>query len=393
MTKPVQPIDLIRKLIGFDTTSRESNLALIDFIADYLDALGIRSQRYWNAELTKANLWATIGPADRPGVILSGHTDVVPVDGQRWTGDPFTVREVGGQLVGRGTSDMKSFIALCLAKVPQMQARGLPVPIHLAFSYDEEIGCTGVRGLIADLAKKTPKPALCIVGEPTEMQVILGHKGGRGYQVRVTGQEAHSSLAPQSVNAIQYAAELVAFIAGLAREMAKDGPFDPLFDVPHTTISTGLINGGAAMNIVPKDCTLTFEFRYVPQTDPESVIGRIQAFARDALEPRMQAVVPGTGITFTETHEYPALDMSPDHPGVALVKALAGRNDHAKVAFGTEGGLFQQTAGIPTVVCGPGSIKQAHKPDEFIALEQVARCEAFLDRLLDRAQQGLPPLE
>ena len=385
-------IDLIRKLIGFDTTSRDSNRALIDFIADYLDGLGIKSQLYWNEEGNKANLWATVGPADKPGIILSGHTDVVPVDGQKWTADPFTVREDKGTLVGRGTSDMKSFIALCLAKVPQMQARALPVPIHLAFSYDEEIGCTGVRSLIADVAKRTPRPALCVVGEPTEMQVILGHKGGRGYQVHVTGQEAHSSLAPQSVNAIQYAAELVTFIAGLAREMAEKGPHDSMFDVSHTTISTGLINGGAAMNIVPKDCTLTFEFRYVPQTDPESVIGRIQAFARDELEPRMRAVVPDTGIRFTETHEYPALDMSPDHPGVALVKALAGRNDHAKVAFGTEGGLFQKTAGIPTVVCGPGSIRQAHKPDEFIALDQVAKCEAFLDKLLDRAASGLPGL-
>jgi acetylornithine deacetylase len=385
-------IDLIRKLIGFDTTSRESNLALIDFVRDYLEKHGIESELFWNEQRSKANLWATIGPADRPGVVLSGHTDVVPVDGQVWTGDPFAVREGEDKLYGRGTCDMKSFIAIALARVPQIVERGLPAPVHFALSYDEEVGCNGVRSLVAAVAARKPKPALCIVGEPTEMQVIVGHKGGRGYKVHVAGKEAHSSLAPQAVNAIQYAGELIAFIAGVARDLAEQGPQDALFDVPHTTISTGLVEGGTAMNIVPKDCRFVFEYRYLPGVDPESIIGRIQDHARDRLEPRMRKVAADTGIRFDPAYEYPALDMSPDHPGIAFVKSLAGRNDHGKVAFGTEGGLFQTLAGVPTVVCGPGSIRQAHKPDEFIALEQVARCEGFLDRLLDRMAQGLPAL-
>jgi acetylornithine deacetylase len=387
-----QSIDLIRTLIGFDTTSRESNAALIDFVRGYLGKHGVKSELFWNAEQNKANLWATIGPADRPGVVLSGHTDVVPVDGQAWTADPFRVREGDDKLFGRGTCDMKSFIAIALAKVPQIIERGLPAPVHFALSYDEEVGCNGVRSLVEALAKRTPKPALCIVGEPTEMQVIVGHKGGRSYKVHVAGKEAHSSLAPQAVNAIQYAGELIAFIAGVARDLAEKGPRDALFDVPHTTISTGLIEGGTAMNIVPKDCRFVFEYRYLPGVDPDSIIGRIENHARSALEPRMKKIAADTGFHFEPGYEYPALDMSPDHPGVAFVKALAERNDHAKVAFGTEGGLFQTLVGVPTLVCGPGSIRQAHRPDEFIALEQVARCEGFLDRLFDRMGKGLPAL-
>lgn len=385
-------VDFIRTLVGFDTTSRESNLGLIEFVRDYLRDLGVASELYWNEERSKANLWATIGPPDRPGVVLSGHTDVVPVDDQDWSADPFALREEGGRLYGRGTCDMKSFIAVALARVPQIIARRLPAPVHLALSYDEEVGCNGVRSLVEALARRSPRPALCIVGEPTEMQVVVGHKGGRGYRVHVAGKEAHSSLAPQAVNAIQYAGELIAFIAALARELAESGPQDGLFDVPHTTISTGLIEGGTAMNIVPRDCRFVFEYRYLPGVDPDSIIGRIEEHARTRLEPRMRAVAPDTGIRFEPGYDYPALDMPPDHPGVAFVKALAGRNDHGKVAFGTEGGLFQTLAGVPTVVCGPGSIRQAHKPDEYIALDQVARCEAFLDRLLDRMGEGLPAM-
>jgi acetylornithine deacetylase len=386
-------VDLIRSLIGFDSTSRNSNRALIEFVRDLLARHGVACELFWNEDESKANLWATIGPADRPGVVLSGHTDVVPVDGQAWSSDPFAMQEQGGRLYGRGACDMKSFIALALAKVPEMIERKLPAPIHFALSYDEEVGCNGVRSLVAALAGRSPRPALCIVGEPTEMQVILGHKGGRGYHVHVAGKEAHSSLAPQAVNAIQYAGELIAFIAGLAQQLAEQGPRDALFDVPHTTISIGLVEGGTAINIVPKDCRFTFEYRYLPGVDPETIIARIEAHASAVLEPRMHAVAAESGIRFEPAYRYPALDMAPDHPAVSLVKTLAGRNDHAKVAFGTEGGLFQSLAGIPTIVCGPGSIGQAHRPDEFIALDQVARCEGFLDALLDRMQAGLPALE
>jgi acetylornithine deacetylase len=278
---------------------------------------------------------------------------------------------------------MKSFIALALHLVPDFLARPLKTPIHLAFSYDEEVGCAGVKGLIEKLAALPVRPRLCIVGEPTEMQVIVGHKGGRGYRVHIRGREAHSSLAPGAVNAIEYAAEIVALIRAMARRRIADGPFEDGYDVPHTTLQASRIAGGTAINIVPKDCRFEFEFRTIAAEDPEALIGEITALARDRLEPEMKAKAPESFIAFEPIYAYPGLATRPDAELVALVKALAGRNDHAKVAFGTEAGLFTERLGIPAVVCGPGSIVQAHKPDEFIALDQVAKGEAFLRRLLD----------
>ena len=377
-------IELIEKLISFDTTSRESNLEIISFIQDYLNDLGIDSQLVHNEEGTKANLYATVGDANASGVMLSGHTDVVPIDGQEWDTDPFKVTRKGNRLYGRGTSDMKSFVAITLAQLPKFQARGLKTPIHLAFSYDEEVGCIGVRRLIEIIKDMPVKPAMCIVGEPTSMQVITGHKGKRSYRVHVRGLEAHSSLAPHGVNAIEYASRLIAFLSDLAARIADKGPHDELYDVPHTTVHTGTIQGGTQLNIVPKDCVFEYEFRYVDQQDPQALEDKIRAFARDELAPQMHAISSDTGINIELVNDMPGLEMDVDAEVVTFVKALAERNDHAKVAFGTEAGLFHQRANIPTVVCGPGSIDQAHKPNEFIEMEQIDACEAFLDRLMDR---------
>ena len=377
-------IELIEKLISFDTTSRESNLEIIAFITDYLNDLGVDSQLVNNEDGTKANLYATVGDAKASGIMLSGHTDVVPIDGQDWDTDPFSVTHKNNRLYGRGTSDMKSFVAITLAQLPKFQARGLKTPIHLAFSYDEEVGCIGVRRLIEVMKGMPVKPAMCIVGEPTSMQVITGHKGKRSYRVHVRGLEAHSSLAPDGVNAIEYASRLIAFLSDLAGRIADEGPHDELYDVPHTTVHTGTIQGGTQLNIVPKDCVFECEFRYVDLQDPQALEDKIRAFAREELEPSMHAISSNTGITIDLVNDMPGLEMNADAEVVTFVKALAGRNDHAKVAFGTEAGLFHQRANIPTVVCGPGSIDQAHKPNEFIEIDQIDACEAFLGRLMDR---------
>lgn len=375
---------MIERLVAFDTTSRLSNMALIEFVRGYLSDLGIESTLVPNEDGSKANLYATAGPTDRPGIMLSGHTDVVPVDGQNWANDPFTVTETDGKLYGRGTSDMKSFIALVLAKLPSALERGLETPLHLAFSYDEEIGCLGVRPMIEMINGLPIKPRMAIIGEPTSMQVITGHKGKRSYTAHVRGLEAHSSLAPDGVNAIEYAARFIAHLQSMAKRLQDGGPYDDLYDVTHTTVHTGTIQGGTALNIVPKDCHIQFEFRYIGKDDPDILEAEILAEAKDRLEPEMKAIDPDCGIDIDCYNDMPGLDMNVDHEVVTFVKQLAGRNDDGKVAFGTEAGLFQKRGGIPCVVCGPGSIEQAHKPNEFITLDQVDKGEAFLDRLMDR---------
>lgn len=377
-------IDLIKKLISFDTTSRNSNLELINFIRDYLKGLGIESLLVPDETGTKANLYATLGPMDRPGILLSGHTDVVPIDGQEWDSDPFDVIEKDLKLFGRGTCDMKSFVAICLAYAPKFLERGLETPIHFAFSHDEEVGCVGVRSLVTKLTNEIrPKPMMCIVGEPTSMQVIIGHKGKLSYKCIVRGLEAHSSLAPQGVNAVEYAAELIAYLKGMARQIQKDGPFDDVYDITHTTVHTGTVHGGTALNIVPKDCSFEFEFRCIAGHDGHELFEKVKRHAHEILEPEMKAIDPSAGFKFEELSAIEGLDIDPGEEVVTLAKTLAGRNDHAKVAFGTEAGLFQQDAGIPTVVCGPGGIDQAHKPNEFVALEQIDKCHVFFDKLMD----------
>ncbi len=384
----LRSLDLIKTLVAFDTTSRESNLDLIAFIQDYLSGHGVESMLVHNQDGTKANLYATLGDKDKAGIMLSGHTDVVPVDGQAWDTDPFRVTEKDAKLYGRGTADMKSFIAITLAFVPEFLERGPRTPVHLAFSYDEEVGCIGVRRLIDALNEMPVKPAMCIVGEPTSMQVVTGHKGKRSFIANVRGLEAHSALAPLGVNAIEYAAELIAYLKTMARRIQAEGPHDDLYEITHSTLHTGMISGGVQLNIVPKACRVEFEFRYLASHDPDALEAEIRDYVKDTLEPKMHAVSPGTGIDIECTNDMPGLELDPGEDVVAFVKALAGRNDHAKVAFGTEAGLFHTRAQIPTVVCGPGDIAAAHKPNEFIPLQQIAKGEDFMRRLVDEVCAG-----
>lgn len=379
--------DMLKRLVAFDTTSRNSNLELMTFVAEYLRDLGVESELVHNEEGTKANLYATLGPTDRSGIALSGHTDVVPVDGQEWHTDPFQVVENGDRLYGRGTSDMKSFIAICLALAPEFLAGEITTPLHFAFSYDEEIGCVGVRGLIDALARRPVKPSAVIIGEPTEMKVVRAHKGKLSYRCRVRGHEAHSSLSHIGVNAVEAAAEAVAFLKSMARRHRDQGPYDSELEPPYTTVHTGTIHGGTALNIVPRECSFEFEFRHLPEDDPHALLEELRHFVDEHIAPEMTRTQPGTGFSFEPMSHIPGLATDEDAQVVQLVKALTGQNATAKVAFGTEAGLFQ-AAGMPAVVCGPGSIEQAHKPDEFIVLEQIAQCESFLRKLFQRCRQG-----
>ncbi|MGH8619447.1 MAG: acetylornithine deacetylase [Burkholderiales bacterium] len=376
----------IRRLIAFPTVSRESNLELIDYVRECLRPLDADVRLTFDNDRRKANLFATLGPKDvrvLPGIVLSGHTDVVPVEGQAWDSDPFTVVEKDERLYGRGTSDMKSFVALALAAAPEFVRRGLKTPIHLAFSYDEEVGCIGVGRLISDLAAAGIRPKACIVGEPTLMQPVIAHKGKHGFRCTVSGLASHSAYAPQGVNAVEYAAEAVAFLKGMARRHRDRGPYDRSFDVAHTTVHTGQIRGGTALNIVPHECWFEFEFRHLPGDDPVALLAEFEGYVRHLLEPEMKGVHPAAGFRIEPLSVLPVLDTGAESEIVGLAQELCGSHDIGKVSYGTEGSQFQR-AGIPTVVCGPGSIAQAHKPNEWVALEQIARCEDFLSRLMDR---------
>jgi len=380
-------IDMIERLIAFDTTSRNSNLELMDFVGAYLEDLGVASELVHNDAGTKANLYATLGPTDRPGIALSGHTDVVPVDGQDWDTDPFVVDARDERLYGRGTSDMKSFIGICLALAPEFLARDIATPLHLAFSYDEEVGCLGVRGLIDALAGRPIKPSAVIIGEPTMMNVIRAHKGKLSTRCCVRGHEAHSSLSHIGVNAVEAAAEAVAYLKGMARRHRDEGPFDTELTPSYTTVHTGTIHGGTALNIVPRDCAFEFEFRHLPEDDPHALLEELRRHVSENIEPEMHATEPGTGFTFEPMSHIPGLSTDEDAEVVQLAMALTGRNTTGKVSFGTEAGLFQN-GGMPAVVCGPGSIDQAHKPNEFIERDQITQCEAFLRKLFERCWSG-----
>lgn len=373
-------IELLERLIAFPTVSRDSNLELIYWIRDYLASLGVESRLTYDASGKKANLFASLGEGPAPGLILSGHTDVVPVDGQAWSSDPFQGIVKDGALYGRGSADMKGFIATALALAPKFLEGEHGFPIHFAFSYDEEVGCLGVRGLIKDLQEIGLRAAGCIVGEPTEMQPLVGHKGAYRFRCSVHGREAHSSYTPMGVNAIEYAARVIIYIRGLAEELKKNEPKDPAYIVPHSTLQTGTIRGGLAANIVPKSCAFEFDVRTMPKTPYEPLYEKIQDYAR-TLVPEMKHVDPDSFIEFECLATTPGLSMDEDQALVRLVKNLTGAKTVSAASYATEAGLFHE-AGIPTIICGPGNIEQAHRPDEFVALEQLARCESFLEALV-----------
>ncbi|GHB13892.1 acetylornithine deacetylase [Salinicola rhizosphaerae] len=373
---------ILEKLIGFATVSRDSNLALIEFIRDYLTECGVECELIHNDERSKANLWATIGPTDRGGVVLSGHTDVVPVDGQPWTLPPFEMTERDGKLYGRGTADMKGYIACVLAAVPSFVSADLKTPIHLAFSYDEEVGCLGVRSILSMLEDKPHQPTACIIGEPTELKPVLGHKGKLGVRCHVKGAPCHSAYAPEGVNAIENAAKLITKLTQIGERLAESSRRDERFYPPFSTVQTGVIEGGQALNIVPADCRFNWEVRSLPGFDAGEVEREMRDYAESELIPKMRAVVPDTDIVFEPLQSYPGLTTEASSEVAALIATLAGRNDFGTVAYGTEGGLFHE-AGIPTVVCGPGCMDQGHKPDEFIAIEQLERCDAMMQRLVE----------
>jgi acetylornithine deacetylase len=378
---------LLARLVGFATVSRDSNLELIGFIRDYLAEQGVESELFHNPEGTKANLFATIGPQGVGGVVLSGHTDVVPVDGQAWTVEPFALSERDGRLYGRGTADMKGFIASVLAAVPAFLAQPLHLPVHLAFSYDEEVGCLGVRSMLAALEQRPHKPRLCLIGEPTELKPVLGHKGKLAMRCQVQGAACHSAYAPYGVNAIEYAAKLIGKLGDIGDALALSVHHDVRFDPPFSTVQTGVIKGGRALNIVPAECEFDFEVRALPGFEAQAVADQLQTYAEAELLPRMRKVNATSDIRLQPLSAYPGLATSADSEAARLVALLSGTDEFGTVAFGTEGGLFDQ-AGIPTVVCGPGSMDQGHKPDEFVSVEQLRGCDAMLLKLVDYLRQA-----
>ena len=379
MTLSPHALELAQTLVRMNTVSHHSNLELIHFIRDHLAKLGVKSRLTHNDDKTKANLFATLGEGKPAGVILSGHTDTVPWDGQDWTTDPLSALVKDGNLYGRGSADMKAFIGIAVSHAEQFLNSDAPFAIHLAFSYEEEIGCFGVKELIADLRDANIKPLACIVGEPTSMVPAIAHKGVYRYKCCVRGKEAHSSLTPHSVNAIEMAARVVGRVRDMAEDFEKNEPRFEGFDVPFSTTSVGQFHGGIADNVVPRDAEFRYEFRDLPTANAAQMQFEVVAYAK-SLEPAMKKVAPAAGFEFETICEIPSFLGSKDDPVTRLAQELSGEKNTTLVAFGTEAGLFKN-AGISTVVCGPGSIQQAHQPDEYVSLEQLARCEAFMQGL------------
>ena len=376
------PRQAIERLIAFDTTSRNSNLEMIGWIADYLENWGVESSLSHDDDGRKANLFASLGPEDNGGIVLSGHTDVVPVDGQPWDTDPFEAVEKDGRLYGRGTSDMKSFIAVSLALVPEFLARGLTKPLHLAWSYDEEVGCLGVHRLIADVNARGVRPEAAIIGEPTSMNVVDAHKGISVFRTAFRGVPAHSSATHIGESATHAAGRFIAFLDDLFEEHRSRARPDLGFVPPYTTIQVGIVEGGTASNIIARDCMVDWHFRAMPTDDPARIEARVHAFL-DGLRESMRARHPDCDVTTVRCASVPPLRPDDASPATSLALALTGANGTAQASFATEAGIFQKS-GFPAVVCGPGDIAQAHQPNEFISLEQVEACAAFLRRLMDR---------
>lgn len=382
MPEPLAPRQILDRLVAFPTVSRDSNLPLIDWVEDYLAGFGIAAHRVWNHDCSKAALYAHVGPEAEGGVMLSGHTDVVPVDGQTWASDPWCVTEREGRLYGRGTCDMKGFDALAIAALVAARQTGVTRPLQLALSYDEEVGCTGAPPMIDEIARRLPRAGAVIVGEPSGMRVVTGHKGGTGFKVHVKGYEVHSSLIHKGVSAIMAAAPIIDFAnrVNAANAAAAPSPVATLFDPPYTTCHVGMIAGGTAHNITAADCRFSFEFRVVPGEDIEGWVARFHAEVA-AAEARMRAIRPETGITVDRYFSIPPLRPEDAGQAEALARRLTGDNGTHVVSYGTEAGQFQ-AAGFSAVVCGPGDIAQAHQTDEFIELSEFRAGEAFMRRLV-----------
>ena len=378
---------ILEQLIGFDTVSAKSNLELLGYVRGLLADEGIECVLIPDRKGQKANLYAIVGPVDVPGVILSGHVDVVPVEGQAWSRPAFALTEECGRFYGRGVTDMKGFVACAIAAVLRAKAMDLQVPVILALSHDEEIGCQGVGSMLEVMQGWAVPARMCLVGEPTSMQVAVGHKGKIALRATCTGRELHSAMAPMGLNALHLGAEFLGAVRDLQADVVAAGLRDDDYDVPYTTLHVGKFNGGVQVNIVPKTCVLDFEIRSLAGEDTGALITRLNAAAEAIVAPH-RAAFPEAGIVVERLWDYPGLATSPGANVVGFAKGLVGGNGTIKVPYGTEGGLFAARLGVPTVICGPGNMAQGHTPDEFIEAEQLARCEAMLDTLLGRLVAG-----
>lgn len=379
-------LEWLSKLIAFDTTSRNSNLDLIHYVQNWLSEQGIRSHLIHDPEEPKANLFASLPAKDgsiNGGLILSGHTDVVPVDGQQWNSNPFEMNILEDKIYGRGACDMKGFIAVALALVPEFLQLKLPYPIHLAFSYDEEIGCRGAPFMINDLKNLGIQPKACIVGEPTDMRPVIAHKGKQSFRCSVHGAAAHSSLTTKGCNAIEYAARLICHVREMADQFKKSGPFDSHYDVPYTTLTTNLIQGGNAQNTIPAFCEFIFEFRNLPENEPEAIRSKIDSYIQNELLPDMRREYPDADLILDPIAGGPGLKAVEDADILKFAREVSGEKDSIKVSYATEAGLFQR-ADIPTILCGPGSIEQAHRPNEYVTKDQLLKCESFLRGMIKK---------
>ena len=379
---------ILEKLISFNTISSNSNLELMSFCENLLKDIGAKISIIKNHEENKCNLFATIGSANNPGIILSGHTDVVPIEGQSWATNPFKLTEKNNKLYGRGTADMKSFVACALHAAIKGSEMNLQTPLHLAFSYDEEIGCVGVRSMI-DMLKTLPlKPLFCIVGEPTSMQIASGHKGKVNVSVSLKGKEAHSALSPNGLNAIYLATTLINEIQAIQSKIKSNSNHDEDFEVPYTTLQVGKIEGGVAVNIVPSSSSFLFEIRNLSEDNPNVILNEIEKIAKDLVKKNIDKF-PDTSIKIKISNQYPSLNTSKNSNVINFLKSLTGINSIRKVSFGTEGGLFSNELNLETAICGPGSMEQGHKPDEYIEKEQIGLCDNMLNNLLEKLRFGL----
>lgn len=375
--------DILAKLVGFRTVSHSSNLALLEYVESLLSPVGVELERFVSDDGTRANLLASLGPGGSGGILLSGHCDVVPVEGQDWSHDPFSLYRVDGKYYGRGTADMKGFLAVAIHTMLEAADRTLAIPLHLAISYDEEIGCLGVRGMLDVLATRADRPALCLIGEPTGMRIATGHKGKRALRAYCHGQEGHSALAPDALNALHLGADFIDRLRARQESLSLNGAQDSDYDIPYSTVHVGVMRGGTALNIVPNRCDMDFEIRNVAADDADEILLGIRDDAEAVARP-WRSRFPQARIEVEEVSGYPGLETATNLAAVELLRSLLEPEmPTIKVAFGTEGGLFFDRLQIPTLVCGPGLMAQGHKPDEYVSEVQIAKCSAFLKALTE----------